>query len=233
MLGRMTMLAPDDARPAPDLRTRKREATREALATAAFALATEHGLDGFTIDDVARRADVSRRTFFNHFVSKEEAVTAVVRLRVAGLLDEVERRIAAKSADPRPDARQHREVGEAIMADAVRTLLAADSVATFRSLIALTEASPELVPHLAGIEHEAGDRVVELMRGQDESVPPVHAVYAFAIPGAVMATVGAVYSRRLHVREVDGDAPGALALDDVIAELVHLIPAGDDCTGAT
>jgi hypothetical protein len=122
-----------------------------------------------------------------------------------------------------------------IMADAVRSLLSDESVATFRALIRLADDSPELVPHLAGIEHEAGDQVVELMRGQsgEDHIPPAQAVYAFALPGAVMATVGAVYSRRLHVREVDGDAPGALALDDMIAQLQSLVPAFDDCAGMT
>lgn len=237
MLEGMTALVPDaqDLRPTSDLRARKRAATHAGLATAAFALATEHGLDGFTVDDVARRADVSRRTFFNHFASKEEAVTAVVRLTIASLLDDVERRITAKHDAPDRDAAHDREAGAVIMADAVRSLLSDESVATFRALIRLAEASPELVPHLAGIEHEAGDQVVELMRGQagEDQIPPTHAVYAFAIPGAVIATVGAVYSRRLHVREVDGDAPGALALDDMIAQLQSLVPAFDDCAGMT
>ena len=235
MLERMTLLAPDGASPAPDLRIRKREATHVALATAAFALARDHGLDGFTVDDIARRANVSRRTFFNYFTSKEEAVTAVVRLQIASLLDDVERRMAEKHESPHRDPRHDREAGATIMAAAVRTLLSDESVSMFRDLIGLAEASPELVPHLAGIEHEAGDQVVELMRvhTDQDDMPPAHAVYAFAIPGAVVATVGAVYSRRLHVREVDGDAPGALALDDVIAQLQSLVPVLDDCSGAT
>lgn len=34
----------------------------------------ERGLGGFTIEDVCEQADVSRRTFFNYFASKEDAV---------------------------------------------------------------------------------------------------------------------------------------------------------------
>lgn len=224
MLNLVTLFAPDDARPASGLRARKREATHVALADAAFALAREHGLDGFTVDDVARSANVSRRTFFNYFASKEEAVTAVVRLRVATLLDDVEQRIVAQHGTSRvacPD----REVGETIMSAAVRTLLSEQSVTTFRALIRLADASPELMPHLAGIEHEAADHIIELMRTPSHGrMPPAHAVYAYALPGAVVATVVAVYSRRLHVREVDGDADDALALDDVVARLQHLVP---------
>jgi len=229
MLEGMTLLAPADAPPAPDLRARKREATREALATAAFALARDHGLDGFTVDDVARRADVSRRTFFNYFTSKEQAVTAIVGLRISSLLDEVETRIADEQHPPQGADKAGRDLLDL----AVRTLLSTDSVETFRALIRLAEDSPELVPHLAGIEHTAGDHVVELMRKKaaDEPGVELQPVLAYAIPGAIIATVGAVYSRRLHVREVDGDAPGALALDDVIAQLRSLLPPmADYCT---
>lgn len=56
------------------LRERKRLATRRAIELAALELVGEHGLDGVTIDEISRRADVSPRTFFNYFPSKEEAV---------------------------------------------------------------------------------------------------------------------------------------------------------------
>ncbi len=113
----------------------------------------------------------------------------------------------------------------------MRTLLSAESVETFRTLIHLADDNPELVPHLAGIEHTAGDRVVALMRSKsvdDAGVEPTP-VLAYAIPGAIIATVGAVYSRRLHVREVDGDAPGALGLDDVVDQLRALLPDMPEC----
>jgi AcrR family transcriptional regulator len=58
----------------PGLRERKKQATRAALADAAWNLAAEHGVGAVTIDDIAQAADVSPRTFFNYFSSKEEAV---------------------------------------------------------------------------------------------------------------------------------------------------------------
>lgn len=59
---------------APSLRELKKRATSHQLATAAYELAREVGLDAFTIDDVAARAGYSRRTFANHFSCKQEAV---------------------------------------------------------------------------------------------------------------------------------------------------------------
>ena len=56
------------------LRERKRLATRRAIQLAALELVAEHGLGGVTIDEISRVADISPRTFFNYFPSKEEAV---------------------------------------------------------------------------------------------------------------------------------------------------------------
>jgi AcrR family transcriptional regulator len=58
----------------PGLRERKRLATRRAIQSAAVRVALERGLEGATVEEVARLADVSPRTFFNYFATKEEAV---------------------------------------------------------------------------------------------------------------------------------------------------------------
>jgi len=56
------------------LRERKRLATRRAIQVAVLDLAVDRGLDKVTIDEVSRVVDISPRTFFNYFATKEDAV---------------------------------------------------------------------------------------------------------------------------------------------------------------
>ena len=59
------------------LRERKRMQTRARIETAAVELALVDGFDQVTIDAVSERADISPRTFFNYFDSKEDAILGV------------------------------------------------------------------------------------------------------------------------------------------------------------
>lgn len=77
--------APEPAAPAPadtpghadqpeGLRERKKRERGQALRQAALELALENGYTNVTIEDICERCGVSRRTFFNYFSSKEEAL---------------------------------------------------------------------------------------------------------------------------------------------------------------
>lgn len=54
--------------------TDRRVRTTDRITLCAQRLTDERGLDGFTMDDLAAAAGVSRRTLFNHFPGKVDAV---------------------------------------------------------------------------------------------------------------------------------------------------------------
>lgn len=61
--------------PVRGLREQKRLATRRAVHMAAVGLVVEGGMGAVTVDKVAQRAGISRRTFFNHFSGIDDALT--------------------------------------------------------------------------------------------------------------------------------------------------------------
>ncbi|TFC50824.1 TetR/AcrR family transcriptional regulator [Cryobacterium sp. TMT1-21] len=58
----------------PGLRERKRLATRRAIQRAVLTLSCDRGLEKVTVEDISRVADISPRTFFNYFASKDAAL---------------------------------------------------------------------------------------------------------------------------------------------------------------
>lgn len=72
----MARMKRNDGEPVEGRRERKRRQTRERIEKAAMKLFLERGFDGTTIEDITEAADVSKRSFFDYFPSKEEVVFA-------------------------------------------------------------------------------------------------------------------------------------------------------------
>jgi AcrR family transcriptional regulator len=60
-----------------NLRERRMQQTAERLTAVSRRLTAQRGLGGFTIEEVCEEVEVSRRTFFNYFASKEDAIIGV------------------------------------------------------------------------------------------------------------------------------------------------------------
>jgi AcrR family transcriptional regulator len=77
------------------LRERKKERVREQLLDAAVKLFSKKGFDATTIDDIVGAVEVSRRTFFRYFDTKEDVLPAWFDRHVDTLLA----KLAARPAD--------------------------------------------------------------------------------------------------------------------------------------
>jgi AcrR family transcriptional regulator len=95
----MTVASTTPVTEAPvSLRERKKLATRRLLRRAALDLVAAHGLTNVTVEDIAEAADVSPRTFFNYFPSKEAALFGGEPERAAELRAGVASEVPGKSA---------------------------------------------------------------------------------------------------------------------------------------
>jgi AcrR family transcriptional regulator len=79
------------------LRERKKERTRQLIAETALRLFQERGIDAVTVDDVAREAEVSRKTGYNYFPNKEDLFYSGLELFEVELLDAIRARAAGES----------------------------------------------------------------------------------------------------------------------------------------
>jgi AcrR family transcriptional regulator len=94
---RLSKAKPGTTAGAPGLRQRKRLQTRERLTRVAMALFLERGFEATTLDDIAAAADISRRSFFHYFASKEDVVFAWQEESTAALITAVAARPAGES----------------------------------------------------------------------------------------------------------------------------------------
>lgn len=90
------------------LRERKRVRTRQALIDAAAELFEQRGYDGTTIADIAAAAEVSTRTYFSYFATKEDVLFPEADARVQAALTAIDERRPGE----RPTAILLRALGE-------------------------------------------------------------------------------------------------------------------------
>lgn len=163
------------------IRERKKHETREALHRAALRLYLAQGPDAVTISDICDAAGVSRRTFFNYFESKDDAVMDWNEERAGGSVAE---RIAA-----RPDQEEPLEaVHQAVRTGIVRLL----EHETWRQRQLLVSRHPRLVPlAFAGNRRTRGLMAEAIARRigaePDDRYPRVLAAAANAVAQAALA----------------------------------------------
>ncbi len=170
-----------DAAPAPEelgLRERKKILTRETIASAAFELAQEHGLDDVTVSDIAERAFVSPRTVSNYFHSKEAAIVAA---------DENEPMEMLAGFEDRPHDEPALQSLRTVLAGSVRSW-SDEHAQRLRAKEQLIDRAPALLPHRMAQYDELEDAIRHAV-AKRTGVDPETDAFSRLIAGAASAAV--------------------------------------------
>lgn len=208
------------AKPA-GLRERKKQRMRELIAETARALFAERGFDHVTVAEIAGAAEVSEKTVYNYFPTKEDLVYWRFEAFEAALLASI----------------RERELGESVLAAfgrflrAQRGLLGKSDPASREQLTALARmiaASPTLQTRERQILDGYTASLAALLAGETGADP--HDIAPRVAANALMGVHRALieYTRR---RIVAGERPTRLPAD-VTAQLRHALATLEEGLGS-
>ncbi len=109
---------------APDRRAAHKARHRQAILDAADELIRERGKPQFSVDELAERADVARRTVFNHFASLDEVVMTACTRVVSEAVGELRAATAATPAIDGSPASLFTEITTAVRGIDLPTVIA-------------------------------------------------------------------------------------------------------------
>ncbi|MHB1575311.1 MAG: TetR/AcrR family transcriptional regulator [Candidatus Dormibacteria bacterium] len=196
--------------PAMGRRDRKRLATHQALQSAALHLVAERGLHQVTVEEIAEAADVSVRTFFNHFPSKEDALVGLDRERA----EELTQALAS-----RPLVETPLESLRAVLTEFALEMVERSDEWPLR--MDVVKASPELLPRLLGSVSALEQALVEAIAARQGQEPGAE-LYPALVASVTMAGVRTAISRW---RECNAAEPLTLMLECVFDQIAAGLPS--------
>lgn len=187
------------------LRERKKSETRQAISAAALDLALRRGPAAVTVEDIAAAANVSPRTVFNYFPTKEAAMVGADPWRRSELLELLENRPAE-------------EAPLTAMRKAFREFLTPDVAVVWRTRARLARDHPQLqstyLSSFASFEDDM-TRVIGRRTGLDPATHPY--------PRLVVAVAGTAL--RVAVNHAI-DLRRTASMDEITDETFAAIRAG-------
>ncbi|WP_194266050.1 TetR/AcrR family transcriptional regulator [Arthrobacter yangruifuii] len=150
------------------LRERKRTATKLAIITAARILTAERGFSGYTVEELCENVGISRRTFFNYFPAKEDAVLGSPADEIP---DDLAREFIARGAGSDPGT-----VSDSLLSDFVdfatemmdRMVMSRDQMVQLKLAVA---AEPRLLEKALRGSREAEDTFAGILSAREGLAP--------------------------------------------------------------
>lgn len=198
------------------LRDIKKEATAHALAEAAFELALDKGLDGFTVEDIVQQAGYSRRTFANHFSCKEEAVAAAAVI-FKGAPDEEELIADLSDTGSMVD----------ILHQLMRMQFTVEQIKTMRKLVKLSDQFPTLEPYILTIFHQFQKKAQHVLSRCSQGRHSEF--YTHLLAGAMYGAALPLLNSDLSVRlpgEPDEGASDTMTFDQYLEDMFRHLSNG-------
>ncbi|WP_460275258.1 TetR/AcrR family transcriptional regulator [Celeribacter sp. ULVN23_4] len=191
------MTGQDERGTAPKFRRRK-EARPEELLDAALDLFTEQGFDRTTVEQIARRAGVSKGVLYLYFSSKDAVIEALVERAVGPIVGEVVAQIEGYRGDPR------------------------DLLKRFVPLFAARVSDPRIlaVPKLVVREAATHPKLAQIYRERviGRAVPALTELFRQGVEGG--------YIRRVDPEMVVRSLLGPVFMHVLLADVFDILPEG-------
>ena len=209
-------------------RERKKARTRDALRASARRLFAEQGFAATTVEQIADAADVSERTFFRYFESKEDLLLP----DVVAVFESVGRAIRERPIDEPPLAS---------ILEAFRAVMAGPSLSGGMSLLGpgFDPSDPVVAGRMVKAFLDWEDRLADVLRERFIRAGAAGAEAELALHASVVARAAVSAARAtlrvLRGRQVDDEVrPGSTlrALDDAFAVLAAGCPSPAPMSGA-
>ncbi|QQD75549.1 TetR/AcrR family transcriptional regulator [Curtobacterium sp. YC1] len=192
---------------------------RAAILQAARDLIDERGGRDFGVDDLAARADIARRTVFNHFASLDEVLLAVCEQELSVIID---RFLADMSRTPVGDG------SRASMFDELESAArGADLAPAIASMYRILGAPGKDDPKAAVLTQTAFSRVTERLRAEvARRYPAADPLDAALLVESLMSGIVVIADHWLATSGPELDRPALDAWDHLLARLVHSVRSG-------
>ena len=200
------------------LRERKKQRTRQSLIDTALEQFTARGFAGVTLDELCDEVEVSKRTFFRNFASKEEVAMAP--------LEDMWRRFLTELAAVEPDGRPALELARDALLTALDGMAGDDWAGRALLSYRLSETTASMNGHSLHFCERTTQAAITIMRpwlgrGAPESDPRPRlmadmliAAFRYALSGWAGDSETAKTREELaaRFREAVGSLPASLAL---------------------
>lgn len=196
----------------PDRRSRIRERSHRAILDAAAALLDAKGVAGFTVDELAERADVSRRTVFNHFASVDDLVVAVCSEVLGNVVEAFESQTSSLGGIPPAN----------VLDEVTRALRSADLVTPIAYLTRILqapddEASTRQAAVLLGAFTEVSGRLsTEMLRRHPDADPLTTDLLVSSLIGGLVV----LHTHWIAATGGSDDARSRVVWDDLLDQLI-------------